>query len=112
MESSHQELIPSQTNDTFLPLYTFYEPETFSGNSCPLCSFSGNLKELATHYKSKEHFHNLSKARNIPEEWYEKTEEEDETCHYLRSLVACHLGPLPRNIKSPTVLYFIAFILS
>ncbi|AMQ10530.1 putative helicase [Brazilian marseillevirus] len=88
-----------QTTHRFAQLYTLCEPETFHDNSCPLCSFSGCPKELAKHYKSKEHLSNLSKPLSVPDSWFDKRDDEDETCCYLRSLIFYSLGPLPRNIK-------------
>lgn len=100
MERPEQEIIPSQTNLKYFPLYTFYEPETFLENSCPLCEFSGTEQELRIHYKSKEHSDLLLKKSSVPEKWWEKQPQESEEHCILRNTVACFVGPLPRNIKA------------
>lgn len=100
MERPSQEIIPSQTNLKYFPLYTFYEPETFLDNSCPLCEFSGTEQEIRLHYKSKEHSDLLLKKSSIPEKWWDKQPQESEEHCILRNTVACFVGALPRNIKA------------
>lgn len=103
MESSGQELIPSQTNDTFLSLYTFCEPKTFSGKTCLICkeNFSSD-EQVKKHFRSKEHIQNFSLQNKLPHQtakWWESFKGESDIQHFLRIDIATTIGPLPSYIK-------------
>lgn len=103
MESSGQELIPSQTNDTFLSLYTFCEPKSFSGKACLICQekFSSD-EQVKKHFRSKEHIQNFSLQNKLPHQtakWWEPFEGESDIQHFLRIDIATAIGPLPSYIK-------------
>nr|WRK65316.1 hypothetical protein MarFTME_271 [Marseillevirus futianmevirus] len=103
MESSGQELIPSQTNDTFLSLYTFCEPKTFSNRTCLICQEKFlEDEQVKKHFRSKEHIQNFSSQNKLPHQtakWWEPFEGESEVQHFLRIDIATTIGPLPSYIK-------------
>ncbi|BAU80344.1 putative helicase [Tokyovirus A1] len=103
MERPGQEIIPSQTNDTFLSLYTFCEPKTFSDRTCLICQekFSSD-EQVKKHFRSKEHIQNFSLQNKLPHqtaEWWDLFEGENEIQHFLRMDIATTIGPLPSYIK-------------
>ncbi|ALH06699.1 putative helicase [Port-miou virus] len=92
-----------QTNDTFLSLYTFCEPKSFSGKTCLICkktfSLDGDVKK---HIRSTEHTQNFTGQNKLPHQtakWWERFEGENDIQHFLRIDIATSIGPLPSYIK-------------
>ncbi|ADB03826.1 hypothetical protein MAR_ORF037 [Marseillevirus marseillevirus] len=103
MERPDQEIIPPQTNDIFLSLYTFCEPKICSGETCLVCQENFSPEdEVKKHLRSKEHAHNFSLKNKVPHQttkWWEPFEGESDIQHFLRVDIATTLGPLPSYIK-------------